>query len=283
MQLDHDRQVSSFDIFTAYDAGADQVLSFGGVELDDLTKLVHGAIFTRRGEDLKNSAIFISGTSVSTAEAMLKMICEQIFFGDRRVSIMADPNGSNTTAAAAVIKIKRAVTLQNKRSVILAGTGPVGIRAAALLARENNQVILTSRRLDKAQSACKAIKDRFNLDVQPMEITGESTLKQALDGTHIVLAVGAAGYELLPEDLWVNNPTIEVVADTNAVPPFGIGGIESIDDGAVRHQKIVFGALGIGNLKNALHRSCVARLFERHDLVLDIEEIYQLGNSLQYI
>ena len=44
--------------------------------------------------------------------------------------------------------------------------------------------------------------------------------------------------------------------------------------------KIVFGALGFGGLKLALHRSCVARLFERNDAVLDAEEIYAIAKTM---
>ena len=35
----------------------------------------------------------------------------------------------------------------------------------------------------------------------------------------------------------------------------------------------VFGALGVGGLKMKIHKACIARLFERNDLVLDVETI----------
>ena len=44
VQLDPDRHPSSFDRIVAYDAGADDVLSYGGVAPEDVTPLVHGAI-----------------------------------------------------------------------------------------------------------------------------------------------------------------------------------------------------------------------------------------------
>jgi len=40
------------------------------------------------------------------------------------------------------------------------------------------------------------------------------------------LACGAAGIELVKEALWKDSPTMAVVADVNAVPPTGIGGIK---------------------------------------------------------
>lgn len=279
LQLDSDKFASSFDAITAYDAGVDHVLSYGGVSVDDVRNLVYGAMFTRGGEALKNTAIFIGGSSVPAGEAMLKAALDA-FFGPVRVSVMADPNGSNTTAAAAVLKIIRAVPPAGKRAVIFAGTGPVGWRAATLLAKEGCQVTITSRSLDRAQSVSRAIRDRFNLEVTPMEVRDDAGVAKALEGANIVLATGAAGVELVKQELWTASPSVEVVADVNAVPPTGIGGIKPTDDGKVREGRIAFGAIGIGGLKMKIHRGAVAKLFERNDLVLDVEEIYEIGKAL---
>jgi hypothetical protein len=279
LQLDSDKHASSFDAITAYDAGVDHVLSYGGVSVDDVRNLVYGAMFTRGGEALKNTAIFIGGSSVPAGEAMLKAALEA-FFGPVRVSVMADPNGSNTTAAAAVLKIIRAVPPAGKRAVIFAGTGPVGWRAATLLAKEGCQVTITSRSLDRAQNVSRAIRDRFNLEVTPMEVRDDAGVAKALEGANIVLATGAAGVELVKQELWTASPSVEVVADVNAVPPTGIGGIKPTDDGKVREGRIAFGAIGIGGLKMKIHRAAVAKLFERNDLVLDVEEIYEIGKAL---
>ena len=67
------------------------------------------------------------------------------FFGPFRVSVMLDSNGSNTTAAAGVALLAKAKKLKGKKAVVLAGTGPVGMRAAALLGKEGAEVTITSR------------------------------------------------------------------------------------------------------------------------------------------
>jgi methylenetetrahydrofolate/methylenetetrahydromethanopterin dehydrogenase (NADP+) len=279
LQLDSDPIASSFDTVTAYDAGADHVLSYGGVALADVRNLVYGAMFTRGGADLKNTAIFVGGSSVPAGEAMLKEV-RNTFFGPARVSVMADPNGSNTTAAAEVLKIIRAVQVSGKNAVIFAGTGPVGVRAAALLSKEGCHVAITSRNMDNAKKVCDSIKERFNLDVTPLEVRDDAGVARALENTQIVLATGAAGIELVKKELWSTNPKVEVVADANAVPPIGIGGIQPTDDGKEREGKLAFGAIGIGGLKMKIHHAAVARLFEKNDLVLDIEEIYEIGKAL---
>jgi hypothetical protein len=52
------------------------------------------------------------------------------------------------------------------------------------------------------------------------------------------------------------------------------------DRGTLRHGKILFGALGFGALKLALHRACIGRLFEQNDLLLDAEEIYTIAKTM---
>jgi hypothetical protein len=71
-----------------------------------------------------------------------------------------------------------------------------------------------------------------------------------------------------------------VAADLNAVPPLGIEGIEPGDNGVERDGVTCFGALGVGNLKMKLHKACIARLFDRNDLVLDAETIADVAREL---
>lgn len=279
LQLDSDKFPSVFDAITAYDAGVDQVLSYGGVTLEDVRNLVYGAMFTRGGDELKNTAIFVGGSSVPKGEVMLKAVLET-FFGPVRVSVMADPNGSNTTAAAAVLKITRTVAVQGKQAVIFAGTGPVGVRAAALLAREGCQVAITSRSRERAQKVGEGIKERFGLEVTALEVRDDQAAERAMEGAQVVLTTGAAGVALLKKDLWAKTPTVEALADVNAVPPLGIEGIKATDDGKEREGKLTFGALGIGGLKMKIHKACLVRAFEANDLVLDIEEIYEIAKAI---
>ncbi|MDV3241772.1 MAG: methylenetetrahydrofolate dehydrogenase, partial [Methylocaldum sp.] len=93
-------------------------------------------------------------------------------------------------------------------------------------------------------------------------------------------AAGAAGVELLEERHWQDNPSIELVADANATPPIGIGGTDMMDRGTDRNGKIVWGAIGFGTLKLALHRACIAKLFESNDQILDAEEIFEIAKTM---
>ena len=82
---------------------------------------------------------------------------------------------------------------------------------------------------------------------------------------------------LVPRSAWAGRAGLGAVADLNAVPPLGIEGVEVMDDGVDREGVKTFGALGVGRLKMKIHKACIARLFERNDLVLDAETIAELS------
>jgi len=277
--FDTDPYASVFDTVVAYDGGADRVTGYANVTPDNVGTLVDGTIFTRGGKEKQNTAIFVGGGDMAKGEALLKAV-QKKFFGPFRVSVMLDPNGSNTTAAAGVALLAKAKKLKGKKAVVLAGTGPVGMRAAAMLAQEGADVTLTSRSKERAEKAAQAIEARFGVKVTPVQGGDEAARAKDLEGAQIVFAAGAIGVELVKTSHWEDNPAIEAVADVNAQPPLGLEGIEATDKGKERHGKLCFGALGIGGLKLKLHRACIGQLFESSDDVLDAEQIYALAREM---
>jgi len=278
-QFDTDFHPSVFDTVVGYDGGADHVIGFGGLTPDTIKPLVEGAIFTRPPKDKKNTAIFVGGSNMQAGQQLFAAV-QSHFFPGFQVSVMLDSNGSNTTAAAAVAKLASSGVLQGKKAVVLAGTGPVGQRAAVMLALEGAQVSVTGRNLAKTTDACELMKDRFGVDLTAVEAFDHAARADAIADAHIVIAAGAAGVELLSEQHWRDNTALEMIADANATPPLGIGGTDMMDKGVVRHGKIIWGAIGFGALKLAVHRACVAKLFEDNKLVLDAENIFALAKLM---
>ena len=280
LHLDSARHPSAFDRIVALDGGADEVLSYGAVTEDAVRDLVHGAIFTRGPKDLHNTAIFIGGTDMAAGERLLAAV-RKAFFGPMRVSVMLDSNGSNTTAVAACTKLERAAgAIAGRRAVVTASTGPVGMRAAGLLAQAGAYVVVTSRRPQGAEAIVEAIQQRFGATVRPMTMADGSGAASVLEGAELVLNAGGAGVCLVPPEAWVGRAGLRAIADVNAVPPLGVEGIEVTDNGVDRNGVLVFGALGVGQLKMKIHKACIARLFERNDLVLDAESIAEVAKSL---
>jgi len=280
LQLDSSRLPSVFDQVVAYDAAADVVLSYGGVTEGDVRDLIHGCIFTRGPKDLHNTAVWIGGSNMSAGEQLLAM-AQDALFGEFTVSIMLDSNGSNTTAVAAVVKIEETLgDLRGKKAVVLAGTGPIGQRAAGLLARDGARVTITSRKPEQGEKARQFISARFDVHVEAVTLAEPSKLPEILAGAEILLNSGPAGVQMVPKSAWTTVKTLRVAVDLNAVPPLGIEGVEVNDAGVKRDRVIAFGAFGIGNFKTKLHKACVARLFTRKDLVLDAEAIAEIAREL---
>jgi hypothetical protein len=280
LHLDTSSAPSVFDRVVAYDAGADEVLSYGGVTTDSVRDLVHGAMFTRGPKDLHNTAIFIGGADMAAGERLLAAV-QKTMFGPLRVSVMLDSNGSNTTAVAAVAKLAQTIgNVKGRRAVVVAGTGPVGTRAAGLLSRDGAHVTITSRHSDEAKRVCAAIEARFGGAVDATVVPDPSRIAAALGDAELLLNAGPAGVQLVPRDAWMNRASLRVVADLNAVPPLGIEGVDVTDAGTDRGDAKVFGALGVGNFKMKVHKRCIAKLFERNDLVLDAESISDVAREL---
>lgn len=106
------------------------------------------------------------------------------------------------------------------------------------------------------------MKEHFNVDLIAAAAIDSDARGDVIQDANIVFTTGAAGIELLKPEHWENNPNIEMLADANATPPIGIGGTDMMDRGIDRHGKVVWGAIGFGALKLALHRACIAKLFE---------------------
>jgi len=280
-QIDTDPIPAVFDTVVAYDGGADHVTAYGGIDPSNVGPLVDGAIFTRAPKEKKFTALFVGGSNMAAGEELFAAVKKK-FFANFRVSIMLDSNGSNTTAAAGVACMVKSAggSIAGKRAVVLAGTGPVGRRAAVMLAREGAQVSLTSRSMQRAQDSANAIKQRFGVDVTPVEAFDCDARGRAIEGAQLVFATGAASALLLEARHWQNNPGIQIMADANATPPLGIEGVDMMDKGNERNGKVVWGAIGFGALKLSLHRACIAQLFEASDQVFDAEEIYAKAKTM---
>ena len=121
---------------------------------------------------------------------------------------------------------------------------------------------------------------RFGGTVDAVCLTDAGQAAECLEGAQVLLNCGPAGVQLVPRAAWANRKGLKVAADLNAVPPQGVEGIEPPDDGVTRDGVLCFGALGIGNFKMAIHKACIARLFERADAVLDAESIHELAKTI---
>ncbi|MDM4017441.1 NADP-dependent methylenetetrahydromethanopterin/methylenetetrahydrofolate dehydrogenase [Roseiconus lacunae] len=287
-QLDSDPHICSFDSVVAIDSDIDHLVPVANVQPANVESLVHGTMFTRGGDDLKETAIFIGGSDVSIAEELLRGVTDT-FFGPVRVSVMMDANGCNTTAAAAVVCAGRHLNLASANAVVLGGTGPVGQRVARLLAGDGAAVTLTSRSVDRARLVCERISQQLDGIDQAGELTpaaadSDEAIERILSDAQVVIACGAAGVQLASKANLSNASKLSVAIDLNAVPPAGIEGIEAFDKAKAieggSDDAVGYGAIGVGGLKMKTHKAAIRSLFESNDKVLNATEIYALAKNV---
>ena len=282
VQLDTDPLPSVFDRVAAVDAGVEHLFSYGGVTPQNVMPLVHGCIFTRGPKHLNSTAIFVGGSDVAAGEAVLNEVRKHLIpqYG-LSVSLMLDSNGANTTAAAAVRAAGRHIDLGSAQSLVLGGTGPVGQRVARLLARQGGHVRIGSRQRERAEAVTFALRNQIpGAKVEAVGVASSSDGPKALDGRNLVVAAGAAGAVLLPKKIRETCKTLRVAIDLNAVPPAGIEGVEVGDKGKERDGLVCYGAVGVGDTKMKTHKAAVRQLYSANNIVLDIEEVYDIALGL---
>ncbi|MEM7456477.1 MAG: methylene-tetrahydromethanopterin dehydrogenase N-terminal domain-containing protein [Planctomycetota bacterium] len=288
IQIDGDPHASSFDSIVAIDAGVERLLPYHNVSSMEVQTIVHGAMFTRGVDDLKSTALFFGGSDVEQTSSLFRA-AQKCFFGPVRVSMMSDPNGSNTTAVAAVLSAESHIELRGKTVTVLAATGPVGLRVAQLAYAQGGNVRVCSRRRERAASVCAAVKEMYLEEAADNDVLGELVPQEtdspmqtldAIRGADVMFSAGAAGVELV-SDAWqeLDSPP-RIAIDLNAVPPAGIEGVEVTDKAEERNGTLCYGAIGVGGLKMKIHKQCIRTLFESNDCVLATREIYEIGKKM---
>jgi methylenetetrahydrofolate/methylenetetrahydromethanopterin dehydrogenase (NADP+) len=283
LQLDTEDHPSPFDAIVAHDAGVDVLLSHGGVKPESARALAQDAFFTRGPDDLKTMAVWVGGKNVAVGEEIFAQV-QKAFFGPFRVSVMLDSNGCNTTAATTIARIAKERDLSGERAVVI-GLGAVGLRSATLLQNEGCEVVVSTLSPDlfgddRPARAPRglAVAKELGLDVREPGDRGE--LEGVLEGAQIVLSAGPAGVLVLRRDFWSSHPTIELLADYNAAEPLGVEDTKATDDMKDYDGKLVLGALAIGGPKMKVHKTCVRRLFESNEAVLDTDAVYEIAKEL---
>jgi methylene-tetrahydromethanopterin dehydrogenase len=262
------RQMSPFDINMAADAGYQIVVPYCEVGLDQVTGLTQDTIFSRGPKGVARTGIFIGGRDALLAADMLERATAAMV-KPFVVSLMADPSGAYTTAAAMVACVEAALKrahpqgLQGQRIVILGGTGPVGRIAGVIAAQAGAEVVLSSRHgIAAAEQAARATGERFGVTMHGASGGDAAAVHASIDGADVLLACAAAGVQVVSSDALAGARRLKVAADVNAVPPAGIAGIGVMDDAKplAGTSALGIGALAVGNVKYQTQHRLLVRM-----------------------
>jgi methylenetetrahydrofolate/methylenetetrahydromethanopterin dehydrogenase (NADP+) len=277
VQLDTNQHPSAFDAIAAYDAGVDVVMSYGAITADNLDDIVQGAIFPRGPDGLANTVFWVGGSRVRDGEAVFEA-AQKLFFEPFKPSIMLDSDGSNTTAAAAVALVHRAVELEGTNAAVI-GVGPVGLRTAELLRRERAKVTMFTFPPDVMESGhrhASGIPVAEEAGFEVVEPASSDELDAALAGQRAVFAAGPAGIQILRRSGW-SQEGVRVVVDYSAAEPVGVEGVERGDSLEEEDGVLKLGALAVGGPKMKVQKACIQRMFESKGIVMDLEGVYDVA------
>ncbi len=251
------KQMSPFDINMAADAGYQIIVPYCDAGIDSVTALTQDAIFSRGPKGVTRTGLFIGGRDALLAADMLERSTKAMV-PPFVVSVMADPSGAYTTAAAMVACVEAALLksqpqgLKGQRVVILGGTGPVGRIAGVLAAMAGAEVALSSRNgIDVAEEAAQQTGKRFGVTIHGISGGDRAAVRSSIADADVVLACAAAGVQVVSTEDLGHAKRMKVAADVNAVPPEGVAGVGVMDDAKplAGTNALGIGALAIGNVK----------------------------------
>lgn len=275
------RQMSPFDINMAADAGYQIVVPYCEVGVDGVAGLTQDTIFSRSPKGLLRTGIFIGGRDALQAADMLDR-AKASMFKPFVVSLMADPSGAYTTAAAMVACVEAALTTQQapgldgRRVVVLGGTGPVGRIAGVLAAQAGAQVFLSSRGgAGAAEATASETGKRFGVSLHGVAGGDQAAVRASIADADVLLACAPAGVQVVPAEMLAFAKQLKVAADVNAVPPEGIAGVGVMDNAKPLpgSAAVGVGALAIGNVKYQTQQRLLVQMHDAEaPLVLSFTE-----------
>lgn len=256
--LDTDKYCSPFDLLVAIDAFPDSMIfKYENVNDLDAPKIVFDLLFPRGPLGAAHTKIFINGSNFEMVEKVVEATQKAMKSAPWGNSIIVDPRGGYSTAAAAVAKTfgasieKGFGSLEGKNVTVLAGTGPVGQTAARIYAAEKANVTITSRSLAKGQVIAYKINAEVGAQrVKVIEVANPEQTTVAVKDAEIILSAGAGGIQLLSKTDLNTAAKCKIVADINAIKPLGVEGLGPNDDSIELKAGVWgIGALAIGKLK----------------------------------
>ncbi len=265
---------SPFDINMALDKNFDVLMPYSNVKLDSIHGLTQDAIFSRSPSGIKRTGIFIGGRDIGLAMDMMNS-AKQAMVPPFQVSVLADPSGAFTTAAALVACVEKELQEKHKKALkdckalVFGGTGPVGIATGVIASLAGMDTKLVDHMsIDTANDAAKEYNRRCKSTLSGAVAGSDEEKIALLADTDIIFCTAKAGIQVISAEVLAQARQLKVAGDVNAVPPAGIAGIAAKDFGKPLDNPegaVGIGALAVGNIKYQVQHKLL-------ELILDTEK-----------
>lgn len=276
---------SPFDVNMALDAGWDHCVPYTGVVAADVPGLTQDAIFSRGPKGVRRTGIFLGGRDIHLATDMLAA-ARGAMVPPFEVSVLADPSGAFTTAAAMVacaermLRERRAHGLSGVRTLVFGGTGPVGLTCAVLATKAGADVAILSHRGEVvAAQAADHCAQRYGVRPGSADGSSDAAILALMPDVELIFGAAAAGIQVLSRRHLEAAGGLAVACDVNAVPPEGIEGVNVMANGdpiaGSQSGAVGIGALAVGNVKYKTQHALLRRMIDAEGPVyLAIDETF---------
>lgn len=263
---------SPFDVNMALDAGWDHCIPYTGVAASDVPGLTQDAIFSRGPKGVRRTGLFLGGRDIHQAMDMLAA-ARGAMVPPFEVSVLADPSGAFTTAAAMVacaermLRERRDHDLSGVRTLVFGGTGPVGMTCAVLAAKAGADVAIVSHQGEvEAARAADACAQRYGARPGSADGSSDAAILALMPDVELIFGAAAAGVQVLSLRHLEAAASLAVACDVNAVPPEGIEGVNVMANGdpiaGSPSQATGIGALAVGNVKYKTQHALLRQMID---------------------
>ncbi len=284
IQLDTDEHPSTFDAIVAHDAGVDVLLRYGGIEPDVVQGPRAVGVLHPRPQGPGHAS---RCGSAARAWAPARRCWPR---SRRRSSARSACRRCSTPTAATRPRRRRSrgspreIDLKGRR-VVIVGAGAVGLRAAALLIDEGCDVTVSgipaSRFGDKPYRRARGLDVAEERGMKIGRARGRRGARQAprrrlaRPGRRSRGRRAAARVDLAARSTRSRcSPTSTRPSRSGSRAPRPRTSSTDYDG------KRVLGALAIGGPKMKVHKTCVRRLFETNEAILDVDGVYEIAKEL---
>jgi len=267
-----------YNALFAYDVGYDLVIPVPNVTSKNFEEIFIEAYFGRRLECSKNTVFFLNIRPQSELEKAIDIL-NNLRSKQITPTIIIDPRGAYTTAAAIAYILQKAVNnlalnLSSLSMTVLGGAGNVGAAVVKLLCEKLKETIAIDKDKLRIEDLKKDLQNA-SCNIRFIQTSDKADFVEYCRNADIVVSTGPPKVNFLSiNDLAESKCKIAI--DIDAVPPSGILGIKPDDNNTQREGISCFGYKIVGKIKRKIQEEILIKAKATLGRIFDLNEIARL-------